>query len=302
MQSQTQNSLLQEGRGIDHLVVLVRDLQSSTKEYRDLLGFDISVAGRHPGGTENSVAGFQDETYLELLSVYDPAKAADTVAFLEKHEGAGSVGLNIGSADATINFLRSRGIETGTGSGTIKLENIDETPSVLWKWVDLKAKTSISDSIFFIEYTQERATFRKRHPEKYIVGPHPNGARRLASIWTIAKDLREGARPYETIGLHVNRQVSLDQVSAKGVEFQVGHGTILLLAPSKADGATAKLLQQRTEGSIIGSSVEVGSLSSAKQLLDKNGVEHQDYWGIYGKSLLVSPERTHGLWLEMYQD
>lgn len=283
------------------MVVLVRDLQSTTKEYRDLLGFDISGVGRHPSGTENTVARFQDDTYLELLSVYDPAQATDYVAFLEKHEGAGSVGLNIGSADATINFLRSRGIETGTGSGTIKLENVDDTPSVLWKWVDLKAKTSITDSVFFIEYTPERVAFRKRHPERYSAGIHPNSAKRLASIWMMAKDLKEGAGPYEMIGLHASRQVSLDHVDAKGTEFQVGHGTILLLAPARDDGKTAEFLQQHGEGSILGASIEVGDLSLTKNLLDKNGVEHQDYKGIYGQSLLVSPERTHGLWLEMYQ-
>jgi len=293
--------LLQDGRGIDHLVVLVRDLQGSAKEYRDLLGFDISGVGRHPGGTENSIARFQDDTYLELLSVYDPAKAADTVAFLEKYEGAGGIGLSIGSADATINFLGLRGIETGTGSGTIKLENIDDSPSVMWKWVDLKTKTSITDSIFFIEYTPERAAFRKRHPEQYSVRSHPNSARRLASIWMMTKDLKEGARPYEMIGLHANRQVKLDQMEAKGTEFQVGHGTILLLAPTKDDARTAMFLQQHGEGSVLGTSIEVGDLSLAEHLLDKNGVEHQDYKGLYGQSVLVSLERTHGLWLEMYQ-
>ena len=301
MQSQTQNSLLQDGRGIDHLVVLVRDLQSTTKEYHDLLGFDISGIGQHPGGTENSIARFQDDTYLELLSVYDPTKAKDTVAFLEKYEGAGAVGLNIGSADATVNFLRSRGIETGTGSGTIKLENTDDVPSVLWKWVDLKAKTSITDSIFFLEYTLERAAFRKRHPEQYSVGSHSNGARRLASVWMIAKDLKDGAGPYEMIGLLAKRQVKLEHADAKGTEFQVGQGTILLLAPTKDDGKTAMFLKQHGEGGILGASIEVGDLSSARHFLDENGVEHHDYAGTYGQSLLVSPERTHGLWLEMYE-
>jgi len=90
-------------------------------------------------------------------------------------------------------------------------------------------------------------------------------------------------------------------MDAKGTEFQVGEGTILLLAPTRDDSRTAIFLKQRGEGSILGASIEVGDLSLAKHLLDKNGTEYQDYKGAYGQSILISPERTHGFYLEMYQ-
>src|SRR5437899_13101903 len=93
------------------------------------------------------------------------------------------------------------------------------------------------------------------------------------------------------------RKAKLDHADAKGTEFQVGQGTILLLAPTKDDGKTAMFLKQHGEGGILGASIEVGDLSSARHFLDENGVEHHDYAGNYGQSLLVSAERTQGMWL-----
>ncbi len=301
MEIPTGNSLLGGGRGVDHLVVAVRNLAASRNDYARALGFTMSKGGRHPGGTENSVARFEDRSYLELLGCYDRSKAAGVAAFLEKREGAMSLGLGISSANETSAFLKARGCETEIGSGTITLEGTDETPPVLWRWVGLKEGSKISDYIFFIEYTPEREAFRKKHPEHYGVSGtvHANTAVKIGSVWMAVNDVDEATRHFESIGFPAKREVSFSQMDAKGREIEAGQGTILLLSPWMPMGRTGSFLAKRGEG-IVGLGLQVKNLATAQRILEEyRGEELRRYDGVYGESLLVPPELTHGVWLEL---
>src|SRR5262249_28482211 len=57
--------------GIDHMVVVVPDLDIAIKNYRDL-GFTVVPGGRHPIGTHNALIGFADGAYLELIAFFEP--------------------------------------------------------------------------------------------------------------------------------------------------------------------------------------------------------------------------------------
>lgn len=57
-------------RQIDHLVVLVPDLEAAIQEYRRA-GFTVVPGGTHPTGTHNALIGFGDGAYLELLAFYE---------------------------------------------------------------------------------------------------------------------------------------------------------------------------------------------------------------------------------------
>ena len=53
---------------LDHLVVLVRDLDTAVENYRRL-GFTVAPGGRHAdGATHNALVVFADGTYLELVA------------------------------------------------------------------------------------------------------------------------------------------------------------------------------------------------------------------------------------------
>ena len=53
---------------LDHVVIAVKDLKAAKYTYHNTLGFTLDVGGKHPIGTQNSRAWFQDETYLELIT------------------------------------------------------------------------------------------------------------------------------------------------------------------------------------------------------------------------------------------
>jgi hypothetical protein len=64
---------------LDHLVILVRDLELASADYESL-GFAVTPGGEHADGlTRNALVPFQDGTYLELVSFLDPEDPTDNV-------------------------------------------------------------------------------------------------------------------------------------------------------------------------------------------------------------------------------
>lgn len=61
-------------RGIDHLVLAVRDLEQARAFY-EALGFTLTPRAQHPWGTANHLVQLHG-CFLELLAVADPAKIA----------------------------------------------------------------------------------------------------------------------------------------------------------------------------------------------------------------------------------
>ena len=60
---------------LDHLVILVRDLESAIADYT-ALGFTVQRGGTHAdGATHNALVGFADGSYLELIAFLKPAPA-----------------------------------------------------------------------------------------------------------------------------------------------------------------------------------------------------------------------------------
>ena len=57
--------------GIDHIVILVSELESAIADYT-ALGFSVVRGGDHPGVTHNALVAFADGTYLELIAFKQP--------------------------------------------------------------------------------------------------------------------------------------------------------------------------------------------------------------------------------------
>jgi len=58
-------------RGLDHVVLVVLDLDAAVAEYRSR-GFSVTPGGEHAGGlTHNALVGFHDGSYLELIAFHD---------------------------------------------------------------------------------------------------------------------------------------------------------------------------------------------------------------------------------------
>lgn len=58
--------------GIDHLVIVVKDLDQAADDYRQL-GFAVVPGGQHPVGSHNVLISFADGSYLEIIAFYRDA-------------------------------------------------------------------------------------------------------------------------------------------------------------------------------------------------------------------------------------
>jgi catechol 2,3-dioxygenase-like lactoylglutathione lyase family enzyme len=59
-------------QGIDHLVIVVKDLAQAARDYQEL-GFTVVPGGEHPVGSHNMLISFQDGSYIELIAFYRDA-------------------------------------------------------------------------------------------------------------------------------------------------------------------------------------------------------------------------------------
>jgi len=102
--------------GLDHVVVVVRDLDTAATKWRQL-GFTISPRGTHSAhmGTANYTLMLGDD-YLELLGVVAPTERnAPTRALLEKREGIERAAFTTLDAAQGVAALRDRGLIQSLG-------------------------------------------------------------------------------------------------------------------------------------------------------------------------------------------
>jgi catechol 2,3-dioxygenase-like lactoylglutathione lyase family enzyme len=97
--------------GIDHAVVVARDLDQAAERWKRL-GFTVSPRGTHSAqmGTGNYTIMLEPD-YIELLGVLAPTEHnAPTRALLEKREGIERVAFTADDAAAVVGEVRARGL------------------------------------------------------------------------------------------------------------------------------------------------------------------------------------------------
>jgi catechol 2,3-dioxygenase-like lactoylglutathione lyase family enzyme len=309
-QTLSPHPLLGSGWGVDHVGVGVRDLSKAQRDF-DRLGFKVSEGGHFPGGVFNRLVLFDNGTYLELLSVKETpgnsasrGDAAELADFVKKHDGAVFVGLDVSSAKAAASYLKMQNFDVeGPDPGSRMKEGETKPPPPQWYLVstaDRPApnKLGFSVPIFLIEYL---AKDRQDKARKEGRTQHSNTAIGIRSVWFAVHDLESQMRTLRDAGFEADLSRYVELLGARGRELRAGSGTMILLESSDQSSVLQRFLSEYDEG-IIAVSVEVSDLSKARRWAECATSSKMDvYKGAYGQSFLLSPNVTHGVWLEMFQ-
>ena len=312
---QETHPLLGDGRGIDHAGIGVLDLEKAMRDYEEVLGF--KCVKNPPTGYRGTLRGlviFEDLTMLEFLSPPRPlpAEGSDNLrelaAYIEKHEGGLSLALETSSAKGAAAYLEAHNFEfkltewpRGTGEGDAKPSPVQyislarpDTPSgtkltfILWIWL--------------VEHVSPERLARLAARREQGLMSHPNTAMRLHSAWFAVRDLEAGLRNLQEAGFKPGKKREAPILGAEGREVGAGRGTMLLLRAVVKDGPLDTFLSNHDAGEIIAYSIEVSDLDKARSWIESHsGRKLQSYAGFYGRSFLVPPDLTHGVWMQFFQ-
>lgn len=250
--------------GIDHVVILVHDLDRARSAYQRL-GFVTSPRGVHSEhvGTHNHTIMLEDD-YFEVLAVRTPTELnARWREALERREGAHIVALQTPDAEAAAKELRARGVAVGD---PVRFSRPVDTPA------------GPAEARFVVAFIPGDATpaatmFVCQHltPEHVWLPElkrHPNTAERIDSVTALVDDPQAVIGPYTAL-FGADRVGAADdavEVATGGAPIRfVGAGALARLYPGVDLGAIEP-------PAIVGLGIKVRDLTATRVCLDDAGI------------------------------
>ena len=221
-------------QGIDHLVIVVKDLDQAARDYRQL-GFTVVPGGQHPVGSHNVLISFQDGSYLEIIAFYRQAidhrwwgplaKGERLVDFCFQTDDLGGDTKKLQDAGVAINnpvpWSRKRpdGFEL--------------------KWLlSLATGSHRGVAPFLIEDVTSRS---ERIPQEF---KHRNGIAGIEKLTVAVGELSQIDKWYGALLGAKGEPVRDNHLRADGVYYQIGAQRIEFLMPNDAASPLVSLMRQ----------------------------------------------------------
>lgn len=211
--------------GLDHVVVIVRDLDAAAAGWQRL-GFTISPRGTHSAhmGTANHTL-MLGEDYLELMGIVAPTERnAPTRALLEKREGIERAAFTTTDAAAGVAALRARGLKDAIG------------PTDFSRPVDLADGTQTEAKFATFQWPLDERPgglriFACQHFTRAAVWlpelqTHANGAHRIDHVEMLSKDPATAAAHMSRL---TDMPVEKDNDGASRVDTGAGRGAFVFV-------------------------------------------------------------------------
>jgi catechol 2,3-dioxygenase-like lactoylglutathione lyase family enzyme len=239
--------------GIDHLVILVRNLDDAVRDYQHL-GFAVARGGEHPGGTHNALVGFANGTYLELIAFQEPEKPSDHRWYSYLALGGGLVDFALGATDVEEELARVHqgGLDyRGPMPGARRRPDGQE---ITWRMAWPPANRS-GDLPFLID----DITPRDLRVPSGAAAQHANGVTGVRSLIIAVRDLDEASAEFAAItGAEPTASGTDADLRADTRTFQAGQQTLVLAYPTAPGSPIARRIQSMGDGpfkAIFGTSV-----------------------------------------------
>ncbi len=227
---------------IDHVVILVDDLDRAVSQY-ERLGFTVVPGGKHARFTHNALVTFQDGSYLELIAFYEtPDADKDEGHRWYRHvsQGGGLIDFAVGTDDvkAVVADAAGRGLSySGPHPGQ---RSRPDGEQLAWQSAMVGEGESVALP-FVIEDITDRGL---RVPAE--ASTHANGVRGIEALIVAVDDLDAAVGGYQKLlGKDAPDGTGLKDVEgADGAYFLIGPHRVELATPSAA-GPLADQLSRR---------------------------------------------------------
>ena len=284
------------GRGIDHLVLCVRDLDLARDTYARM-GFTLTPRALHPFGTGNSLVQL-DGCFLELLAVMEPERIEDPVPgafgfaafnrdFLQAGEGFSMLVFESSDADADRREFADKGLSRLAPFDFQRSARLPDGSDV-----------TVGFSLTFVTHPEmPRAAFFtcQQHAPQYFWKPeyqrHANTARTVAEVVMVAADPGRHAPLFA--GLH-----GADAVTAgeDGLSIRTARGAIAVLTPPAWTARYGAIPHPGLgDGPRLAAyRIAVADIAACSDCLARGGFAG----GQGGDRLVVPPDRAFGVLIE----
>ena len=173
---------------LDHLVILVRDLELASADY-ERLGFAVTPGGEHADGlTRNALVPFEDGTYLELVSFLDPEDPADNVwGWRGFYPQEGLIDYCAASDDLDADLGRLESLGFGVDGPDDGGRRLPDGTQIRWRSARIRQEGRI------FPFLIEDLTRRELRVPGGTATRHPNGATGISRLHISAFDPEEVA-------------------------------------------------------------------------------------------------------------
>jgi hypothetical protein len=206
---------------LDHLVILVGDLDLAAADY-ERLGFTVTPGGEHADGlTRNALVPFEDGSYFELVSFLDPEDPTDNVwgwrGFLPKE---GLIDYCVASADLESDVRRLESLGFGVDGPDDGGRRLPDGVEIRWRSARMCQEGRL------LPFLIEDLTPRELRVPGGPAAEHPNGATGIARLEISAPDVEEAAA-----------SLAMLVESDTGVSVRLGACLLSPVATEKGDAA-----------------------------------------------------------------
>ncbi len=285
---------------IDHVMICVPDLTQATAQYAKM-GFNVHPGGDHPGkGTHNAIA-LNDEDYIELLAVRDPAEYAASgkpgawntglTDFIAAGGGIRYIVLQSDDLAADVVAMRGRGVDVSDVT-----DGSRRTPAgqaLRWKSAVLGPNNALP--IFFIQHVTPMAERRQQVP---VTGKHPNGVYTLERTYIVSDNAEATAAVYaQVLGMPLPKMVQGTVIMSNMRVFQIGPNGLGIVQPY-APGPAADALARRGPGPFQ-ALYRTASMGTAARWMQEHGLPPpaRGVRNTGEQAMLMTPPDTFGAYI-----
>jgi hypothetical protein len=225
--------------GIDHVVILVRELDLAMDDY-GRLGFTVERGGTHPGGTHNALIAFADGAYLELIAFENPEQPSFHPWYDALRLGEGLVAFALGASDlaAGAAALRGRGLAIDGPADGSRLR--PDGVALAWRTAGVGTGPRGRQRPFLIEDVTPRSL-------RVASGPLARHANSVVSLVDVTLAVVDLARATADLAALLETPVpdATEVDGARQVRFATPRGAIILAQPTGPDEALAAAVTAR---------------------------------------------------------